>query len=169
MGPILGALFVFAMRVADMSLDTLRMLLVMRGRKWLAAGIGVIQALVFILAVSAVLKGPLTPWNVAGYSLGFGTGILLGMTIEQRLAIGFGMFRIYSPQHGAEIAVALRQAGYAATEIMAAGRDGLYPVVNCVVSRRSVTEVQALVDRLDVNAFITVDQVQPLQHGYFRH
>ena len=72
MTPLLAGLFVFAMRVIDMSLDTLRLLFVMRGRKFLAGGIGVIQATVFILAVSAVLKGrsirsrwPVTRWALA--------------------------------------------------------------------------------------------------------
>jgi uncharacterized protein YebE (UPF0316 family) len=167
MDPILGGLLVFCMRVIDMSLDTLRMLFVMRGRKLLAGGIGVLQALVFILAVSAVLKGPLTVSNVLGYALGFGTGVVLGMFFEERLAIGYGMFRIYSPLHGKEIAEALREAGFAATEIMASGRDGVYPVVNCAVARRDTARVHELIDKVDANAFITVDPVQPIQRGYF--
>ena len=169
MAPILGALFVFAMRVLDMSLDTLRMLFVMRGRKLLAGVIGVVQATVFILAVSAVLKGPLDPLNVLGYALGFGTGVMLGMLAEDRLALGFGMYRIYSPLHGAEIASALREAGHAATEFLAMGRDGQFVVVNCAVSRRDRQSVQEIIDRVDANAFVTVDDVRPLQHGYFRH
>ena len=65
MEPVLAGLFVFAMRLTDMSLDTLRLLFVMRGRKLLSAGIGAIQATVFILAVSAVLSGPLNVFTVA--------------------------------------------------------------------------------------------------------
>jgi uncharacterized protein YebE (UPF0316 family) len=167
--PILGGLFVFAMRVIDMSLDTLRMLFVMRGRKWLAGGIGIAQATVFILAVSAVLRGPLNAWNVLGYALGFATGIVLGMTAEERLGLGYGMFRIYSPLHGHEIALALRGAGHAATEFLATGRDGAITVVNCAVSRRDTEAVHALIGKVDAAAFITVDDVRPLQHGYFRH
>ena len=70
MTPILAGLFVFVMRVTDMSLDTLRLLFVMRGRKLLASLIGAIQATVFILAVSAVLSGPLNVWTVLGYTPG---------------------------------------------------------------------------------------------------
>ncbi len=97
MTPLLAGLFVFAMRVIDMSLDTLRLLFVMRGRKFLAGGIGVVQATVFILAVSAVLSGPLDPFTVAGYSLGFGAGVVIGMLAEQRLALGHAMLRVYAP------------------------------------------------------------------------
>ena len=97
MSALAGALLIFFMRVIDMSLDTVRLIMTVRGRKLLAGGIGVAQALVFILAVSAVLKGPLTVGNVLGYSLGFGAGVMLGIFFEERLAIGHSMFRIYSP------------------------------------------------------------------------
>jgi uncharacterized protein YebE (UPF0316 family) len=56
MDPVFGAFVVFCMRVVDMSLDTVRLIMTVRGRRLLAGGIGVIQALVFILAVSAVLN-----------------------------------------------------------------------------------------------------------------
>ncbi len=168
MTPILGALLVFFMRVTDMSLDTLRMLFTVRGRKMLAGVIGVVQATVFIVAVSQVLKGPLTVYNVLGYAFGFGAGVMLGMYVEERLAIGYGMFRIYSPLHGMQIASALRRNGFAATEIMAAGRDGQMIVVNCAVARRDNTTVRGIIDEIDGNAFVTVDPVEPLQHGFFR-
>jgi uncharacterized protein YebE (UPF0316 family) len=129
----------------------------------------VIQALVFILAVSAVLKGPLTAWNVAGYALGFGAGVMLGMFFEERLAIGYNMFRIYSPNFGHEIAEALRAAGHAATEFPAFGRDGTLMVVNCAVSRRAAPQVRLLIEQADPGAFVTVDEVRPMQRGYFRH
>ena len=51
MKPLAGALLIFFMRVIDMSLDTVRLIMTVRGRKLLASGIGVAQALVFILAV----------------------------------------------------------------------------------------------------------------------
>ena len=79
MNPILAGLFVFLMRLTDMSLDTLRLLFMMRGRKIVAGVIGAIQAAVFILAVSQVLTGPLNAWTVAGYAAGFGAGVIVGM------------------------------------------------------------------------------------------
>ena len=166
---ILGGVLIFLMRVCDMSLDTLRMLFVIRGRRLLAGGIGVVQAAVFILAVSAVLKGPLNVWNVLGYSCGFAVGVMLGMYVEERLAIGYDMFRIYSPLHGAAIAQALRTAGHAATEFQAGGKDGMLTVVNCAVQRKVGSAVRAIIAGVDPHAFITVDEVRPLQHGYFRH
>jgi uncharacterized protein YebE (UPF0316 family) len=167
--PVLAGLFVFSMRVIDMSLDTLRLLFVMRGRKLLAGGIGVLQATVFILAVSAVLKGPLDPLTVAGYALGFGTGVVIGIVAEQRLALGHSMLRVYSPTSGAAIAEALRTANFAVTEFTAHGRDGAITVINSAIARRDTARAQDIVKQIDPGAFITVDEIQPLQRGYFRH
>jgi uncharacterized protein YebE (UPF0316 family) len=169
MTPLMAGLFVFAMRVTDMSLDTLRLLFVIRGRKFLAGGIGVIQATVFILAVSTVLKGPLDPLTVAGYALGFGIGIVIGIIVEQRLALGHVMLRVYSPSSGAAVAEALRAANFAVTEFTAHGRDGEITVVNSAIARRDTTRAQAIAKQIDPGAFITVDEIQPLQRGYFRH
>ncbi len=169
MNPILAGLFVFLMRLTDMSLDTLRLLFMMRGRKIVAGVIGAIQAAVFILAVSQVLTGPLNAWTVAGYAAGFGAGVIVGMIAEEWLAIGYGMFRIYSPARGAAVAKALREAGHAVTEFMAQGKDGAVAVVTCIVARRDIPIVRAAIAAADPNAFITVEESRPMSRGYFRH
>ena len=168
MSPLLAGLFVFVMRLTDMSLDTLRLLFMMRGRKLISGLIGATQAAVFILAVSQVLKGPLNFWTVLGYAAGFGCGVMVGMLAEERMAIGYAMFRIYSPSRGAAIAKALRDSGHAATEFMAQGKEGTVTVINCAVARKDVTAVRAIVHEADPTAFITVDEVRPLHRGYFR-
>lgn len=166
---ILAGVLVFVLRVTDMSLDTLRLLFVMRGRKLLAAAIGATQAGVFIIAVAGVLTRPLNVFTVAGYALGFGTGILLGMTVEERLAIGYMMFRVYSPAHGKNVADALRKDGHAVTEFFAQGREGEMTVVTCAVMRKHADTVRKIILEVDRDAFITMDEVRPLQRGYFRN
>jgi len=167
MTPVLAGLFVFAMRVTDMSIDTLRMLFVMRGQRLLAGALGSVQAAVFILAVGAALRGPLNVWTVTGYAAGFGVGVILGMMVEERLAFGYVMFRVYSSTSGAEIARALRDAGRAVTDFVAHGRDGRITVVNSVVARKDAPAVRAIIDGIDPQAFVTVDDVRRLRRGYF--
>ncbi|MCC6191587.1 MAG: DUF2179 domain-containing protein [Anaerolineales bacterium] len=169
MSPIIAGLFIFSMRVIDMSLDTVRLLFVMRGRRLLAGLIGALQAAVFIVAVSTALRGPLNAWTVLGYASGYGLGVILGMVAEERLAIGFAMFRIYSPARGAALAAVLRAAGHAATEFTAQGKDGTVTVINAAVPRKEIPTVRALIDSVDEHAFVTVDEVRPLRRGYFRH
>jgi uncharacterized protein YebE (UPF0316 family) len=164
---LLSALFIFVMRVADMSLDTLRVLFMMRGRKLVAGLIGATQAAIFILAVGRVLSQLDNLWNVVGYAAGFGTGVVLGMYFEERLAIGFGQIRIISSTKGQAIATALRAKGYAVTELPGRGKDGVVAVLNLTVRRKDVVEVQDIVRVTDESAFITIEEVRPLWRGYF--
>ena len=75
----LGAALIFGLRVADMTLDTLRVLVVMRGKKGLAWVLGFFQALIFVVAISSVLKNLDNPLNILGYAAGFATGNVVGM------------------------------------------------------------------------------------------
>ena len=165
---ILAGLLIFGMRVIDMSADTLRMLFAMRGRKSPAFFIGAAEAAVFILAVSQVLKGPLNPFTVLGYACGFATGTVVGMLAEERLALGFTRFSIYSLASGANLAGALREAGHAVTEFAGHGQSGDIAVVTCAVSRKDAPAVHDLIRRVDPQAFVTLDDVRSLQRGHFR-
>jgi len=164
----LGAGVIFLLRVTDMSLDTLRVLVVMRGRKGIAWILGFFQALIFVVAISSVLSNLDNPLNIIGYAAGFATGNVVGMWIEERLAIGHVQISIVSPRLGAAIAERLRTEGYAITEIPARGKDGTVNMLNCSVLRKNVSKVRELVNLIDPSAFITAEDVRPVRRGYWR-
>ena len=108
----LSAGLIFGLRVTDMTLDTLRVLFVVRGRKLFAWILGFFQATVFIFAITSVLTNLTNPLNIIGYAAGFATGVVVGMAIEERLAIGHKHVRIISSSRGSGIAEKLRNEGY---------------------------------------------------------
>ena len=126
----LGALLIFGLRVVDMALDTIRVLFVVRGRKGLAWVLGFFQALVFVIAISSVLSNLDNPLNVLGYAAGFATGNVVGMLLEERMAIGYMHLSIISPRLGAALAEQLRAAGYAVTELPGRGKNGAVNVLH---------------------------------------
>ncbi len=164
----LGALGIFALRVADMSLDTVRVLFVMRGRKALAWGLGFFQSVIYIFAISSVLTHLNNPLNIIGYATGFATGNVVGMLIEGRLAIGHIKMNVVSSRRGSAVVEALRGAGFAVTEIPARGKDGTVGLMNVSVQRKDVDHVEKVVREVDPEAFITIEDVRPLRRGYWR-
>ncbi len=168
MTPILSALFIFVLRLADMTLDTLRVLFMMRGRKLTAGAIGFAQATIFVIAISTVLS-QLGNWlNIIGYAGGFAAGVVVGMIIEERMALGFGQMRIISSSKGQAVANALRAVGYAVTEMSGRGKDGMVNVLLITVRRKEVDHVQDIVLQADESAFITIEEVRPLWRGFYR-
>ena len=164
----LGAALIFALRVADMTLDTLRVLFVMRGKKRTAWILGFFQSAIFILAIGKVLTQINNPLNLIGYAAGFATGNVVGMIIEERIAVGHILISIISPRRGSAIVTQLRQNGYAVTELAGRGKDGMVSILNCSVLRKQVDPVQQLVNEVDPEAFITLEDVRPLKHGFWR-
>ncbi len=159
---------IFILRLGDMSIDTLRVLSVMRGRKGIAWILGFCQAIIFITAITTVLNNLDNMLNILAYAAGFATGNVLGMTIEERLAQGFMHLRIISSRRGSAIAERLRQEGYAATEISARGKDGMVSVINCSVKRKNVNKARKIIDEVDEDAFITAEEIRPVRRGFWR-
>jgi uncharacterized protein YebE (UPF0316 family) len=164
----LGAGLIFMLRVGDMTLDTLRVLVVMRGRKGVAWIFGFFQALIFVVAISSVLQNLNNPLNMIGYAAGFATGNVVGMMIEERMAIGHIHLRIVSSRLGSAIADKIRHEGYAITEISARGKDGMVSVLNCSVLRKNVSRIYKIVNEVDADAFITAEDVRPVRRGFWR-
>jgi uncharacterized protein YebE (UPF0316 family) len=163
-----SALLIFVLRVLDITAATLRMMMVVRGQKLAAWILGFIQALFFVLAIQAVLSN-LSSWlNILGYAAGFATGTVVGMKIEELMAIGHVNLRIISSSRGPEIAEYLREKGFAVTELPARGKDGMVSYLNCAVYRKDVDRVERLIEEKDGSAFITAGDVRPIRRGFWK-
>jgi len=162
------ALAIFFLRTADMTLDTLRVLLVVRGRKRLAWGVGFVEALFFLAATAFTLAHLNHLVEVLGFAAGYASGVVLGMYLEDRLGVGFTRFTIVSQQLGAAISEHLRTDGFAVTELSARGRDGMVSVLHCDVRRKERDEVETIILETDPQAFVTVSDVRPVRSGFWR-
>ena len=128
---------------------------------------GVIETLIYIYTLSSVIQN-LDNWvNIMAYSLGFGIGSLVGMAIDERMAVGYSHLRVISAGRGAQLAETLREQGFAVTEFAGRGRDGTVTMLSVSVKRKDNKKVRALVEELDENAFITAEDLTPVRRGYW--
>jgi uncharacterized protein YebE (UPF0316 family) len=164
----INMMVIFFLRVLDMGCDTLRMLFVVRGKRKLAWFLGFAQSAIFVVAISSVLTHLDNPLTVIGYAAGFATGNVVGMIIEERLAIGHNSIRVISSRRGSQVVQKLRDAGFAVTEIPARGKDGMVTVLNLSVLRKDVDKVDTIVLETDPEAFITTEDVRPIRRGFWR-
>jgi uncharacterized protein YebE (UPF0316 family) len=119
-----AVLLILILRVIGVTLATIRVLIMMRGKKLPAASIGFFEVLVYALAIGQVVNDLSNVWNLFGYCLGFALGTLVGMWLEERLALGYASVRIVSRYKGHAVADAIRDAGYGATVEWGQGRNG---------------------------------------------
>jgi uncharacterized protein YebE (UPF0316 family) len=164
-GPF-GPLIIFGLRIIDVSLSTLRILLAVRGHKHVVPLIGFFEVLIWVFAVGNAIRFLDSPLHLLGYAGGFATGSVVGLLIEERLAIGYATIRIVSRQTGVEMADALRALGFGVTEFSGQGRDGAVEVAYTVCQRRDIPRVIAEVERWDRQAFITVEEPRDIRWGW---
>jgi len=165
---VIGAfLFIFCCRVIDVSMGTLRMLYTVRGRKYLAGALGAVEVGVFLVAISKVVSSANDPARFLGYCLGFGAGVVLGITIENWLAPGNTAVSIISREAWSEISTALRDVGFGVTETIGRGKDGLVHIIHSTIRRRDFPYLMQVVKEIDANAFITTGEAHFVYRGYW--
>lgn len=165
---ILIALLIFFVRVISTSLDTLRVIFTMRSNKFWVWMLGFINSAIWVLTFAFVLSDIDNIVNIIVYAAGFSTGNVIGMWIEDKLAIGFAEVRVISSNWGAAILDNLRENDYAVTEILARGKDGTVSVITSSIRRSQIHDFEKLVRAIDADAFITTEDVVAVQRGFLR-
>ncbi|HET8985195.1 MAG TPA: DUF5698 domain-containing protein [Trueperaceae bacterium] len=154
---VLSALLIFLMRIADVSLGTLRIGFLVRGKRRLAGLFGFFESLIWLFAAAQVLSNLDSVWKFIAYAAGYAVGTMMGVSIERWLAMGTSLMRVVSTIDTPETSVALREAGYYVTELNAKGRDGDVRVSFTVLPRRREQAALKLITTINPTAFVTFE------------
>ena len=162
---LLLPLMIMTARIVDVSLDTLRIIFLNRGRKSIAPVLGFFQALIWIVAVSQVMKNLSNPICYFSYGVGFALGNYFGMVIEEKLATGLLTMRIIATRQNEALVQALRQAGHGVTTISGQGAAGAVEILFIVMRRRHLPSITALIREHAPKAFYSTEEVRSAQGG----
>lgn len=144
------------------------MLNAMRGRKYVASCLGLIESGIFIFAISSALRDATeNPYKMVGYAAGFATGTFIGMSLEGWIASGTILARIVTRERVEELSAALHQAGFGMTSIQGSGHQGDVQLLFVVAQRRRGKALVKAIADVDPEAFVTIDRVNLARGGYF--
>lgn len=163
---LLGALLVFSLRVCDVSLGTVRTLFTVRGRRYAAAGIALVESMIYLVAVASVLRGEMTWPNMIGYAAGFAAGLIVGVAVEEWIASGHVVIRVISRERPFDLVETLRNDGFGVTVVRGEGRDGEVPILFVMASRTRGRAALRMVRDADPRAFVTVDPIHKAIGGH---
>ena len=151
---------IIALRLVDVSLGTVRIIMLSRRYRLLPAVIGFVEVFTWLVAATMVFSNLNSPPRMLAYAGGFGLGTYLGTLLESWLAVGTTMMRIVSPSASPQVDEALRQAGFAVTVVNADGRDGEVRLAFTIIPRRRTREALNIVHDLDPAAFVTLQDIE---------
>ncbi|PLX20408.1 MAG: hypothetical protein C0599_09125 [Salinivirgaceae bacterium] len=163
---ILPALIFFA-RIVDVSIGTIRIIVVSRGNKYLAPILGFFEVLIWILAIGEIMQN-LNNWVCyIAYAAGFASGNLIGMMIEEKLAMGTLVIRVITQNNTTDLVNSLYAQGYGVTEIDAKGKFSKVNVIYIILKRKRLQEAQQIIQNSNPTAFYTVEDLRKVQYGVF--
>jgi uncharacterized protein YebE (UPF0316 family) len=163
---VLPGLIVLA-RICDVTIGTLRIIVLSRGHKYLAPLLGFFEVLIWITVTAKIMQNLHNPICYVAYAGGFALGNLVGIIVEQRLAMGKVVIRIISSQNATQLITALRDKGYGVTSIPAQGSTGLVQVIFSVIKRSGLDKVVEIVKKFNPKAFYSIEDVRFVSEGVF--
>jgi uncharacterized protein YebE (UPF0316 family) len=160
-------LMIFLARICDVSIGTIRIIFVSKGKRNIAPVLGFFEILIWITAISKIMQNLDNYVNYIAYAAGFATGNLVGMIIEEKLAMGILMIRIFAHEKGTELVTRLNLKGYGATVIEAHGARENIHLIYSIVQRNEIDNVLDLINKFDPKAFYTIEDIRSVNEGIF--
>jgi uncharacterized protein YebE (UPF0316 family) len=164
---ILGLVLIFFARITDVSIGTIRIILIARGYRKLAPICGFFEVIIWLIAMSQVLKNLNNYYSYIVYGAGFATGNYVGMKLESIIAIGYQAIRIITTEKILSLPLVLRQAGYGVTTIKGMGAKGEVTIIYTIVPRKMINQALKIIDTLEPSAFIAIEDIRSTDKGFF--
>ena len=134
--PWLMVLAIFIINVAYVTCLTMRTILTLKGYRYVAAIVSFLEVLVYVVGLGMVMSSLDQIQNVFAYAFGFSIGIIVGMKIEEKLALGYTVVNVTSSEYELDLPRQLRDLGYGVTHNTAYGRDGKRLILQILTPRR---------------------------------
>ncbi len=164
---ILVMAFIFFARIADVSLGTIRIILISKGYRYVAPLFGFVEIMIWLAAISTALEHLTSIYSYIIYAGGFAMGNYVGMFLEAKLPIGNKAFRVVTARGASALPLALREEGFGVTSVEGRGMKGPVSIIYSLVHKKEVKRFMDVVSILEPEAFITIEDVRSYKRGFF--
>jgi uncharacterized protein YebE (UPF0316 family) len=150
-------------------METIRVIYISRGIKYLAPIIAFFEIVIWLLAMEVVMQDLANIANFLAFALGFAIGTYVGLVIEEKLSIGMVILRIVTTDDSNEEIVAFMQSeNYGITTLDATGSRGSVKMILSLVNRTDVPRITQHIQATNPHAFFSIEDVRYVNQGVFR-
>lgn len=158
---------IFLARITDVSLGTIRIVMISKGQKKWAPLLGFVEIFIWLMAMTKIFEN-LDNWVCYfAYAGGFGAGNYVGLRIEEKLAVGIVRIQIITRSRADKLIANLREAGYGVTFHDAMGSNGYVSIIYSIIKRHEIKKVENLVKTTNPKAFYSIEDVKSVSHGVY--
>lgn len=164
---LIMAAIILVINIVYVSFFTIRMILTLKGYRYLAAGISVIEILVYVVGLGLVLDNLNNIQNLIAYAAGYGIGIIVGSKIEEKLALGYITVNVITKEYDRDLPKQLREQGYGVTSWAAQGLEGDRMALQVLTPRKYELKLYHQIKELDPKAFIIAYEPKTIHGGFW--
>ncbi len=158
---------ILIINVVYVSMFTIRMILTLKGRRYIAAFVSMFEIVVYIFGLGLVLDNLNEIQNVIAYALGYGIGVVIGSIIEEKLALGYITVNVVSGNPDLNFTRRLREKGYGVTSWSAYGMDGDRLSMQILTPRKYELKLYEEIKTIDPKAFIISYEPKQIYGGFW--
>ena len=160
-------LIILVINIVYVSFFTIRMILTLKGRRYLAAFISMFEVVIYVVGLGLVLDNLNEIQNLIAYAVGYGIGVIVGMKIEEKLALGYITVNVITTEHDKDLPKQLREKGYGVTNWMASGLEGDRLSMQILTPRKYELKLYQTIKELDPKAFIIAYEPKTIHGGFW--
>lgn len=165
--PWLMIFIIFMINVIYVSISTIRIILTLKGHRYFAAFISMFETVIYIVGLGLVLDNLDQLQNLVAYALGYGSGVIVGSKIEEKMALGYIMVNVTTMQESNFLSNILREKGYGVTNWEATGRDGGRQTMQILTPRKMETRLYDTIKEIDPKAFMMSYEPKNIHGGFW--
>ena len=158
---------ILIINVVYVSFFTIRMILTLKGYQYYAALVSMIEVVIYVVGLGLVLDNVNEIQNLIAYAVGYGLGVLTGIKIEEKLALGYIIVNVTTKEIDTDLPYLLREKGYGVTNWIANGREGQRMVLQILTPRKSESNLYKSIQKLDPKAFIISYEPRAFHGGFW--
>ncbi len=160
-------LLIFIARICDVTIGTMRIVMVAKGQKFWAPVMGFFEVFIWIITMSKVMQNLDNFLCYIGYAGGFATGNLVGLLLEEKLAMGIVKIQIITAREANLLIEALKKAGYGITHQEAQGSTEKVSIIYSIIKRSELTKVEEIIRSYNPRAFYSIEDVKFVSQGIY--
>ena len=158
-------LLIFLARISDVTIGTLRIVMVSKGQKLIAPMLGFFEVIIWLITMSKIIQN-IDNWVAyIAYGAGFATGNYIGLIIEEKLAVGIVQLQIITRKSAENLIAKLKAGGYGITHHEAHGSNEKVAVIYTIIKRNEINKVLEIMHTYNPNAFYSIGDVKMVSKG----
>ena len=167
--PIVVCLIVCAAKIIEITIQSLKTCMMVKGQRLKAAGLGFLECTIWGLVISTII-GTLGDnlFLLAFYCVGYATGLFLGSTLESKIALGTSNLQLIANDVNTQkIVEYLKKQSRGYTIFDGQGSTDKMNMILIVLPRRDASRVLKEIRKIcENNVFVVASEVSKYAGGY---